>query len=85
VPFGTPCARLEGGAYTDLGITSASTCALGLPSNIHVLDRTYVVNPVMGTVKIYVRFPDLDRASYVPCGEGEDYVYSYHLNMRRSF
>jgi hypothetical protein len=73
VPFGTPCARLEGGAYTDPGMTDASTCALGLPSNIHVLDRRYVVDPVMGTVNIYVRFPGLDRASREPAPDSHTF------------
>lgn len=39
VPWGTPCARLEGGAYTGNGNLSANTCNLGLPSTIKVLDR----------------------------------------------
>jgi hypothetical protein len=73
VPFGTPCARLEGGAYTDPGMTNTSTCALGLPSNIHVLDRRYVVDPVMGTVNIYLRFPGLDRASKEPAPDSHTF------------
>jgi hypothetical protein len=73
VPFGTPCARLEGGAYTDSGMTNTSTCALGLPSNIFVLDRRYVVDPVMGTVNIYVRFPGLDRASDEPAPDSHTF------------
>ncbi|KAH7071219.1 hypothetical protein BKA63DRAFT_493058 [Paraphoma chrysanthemicola] len=66
VPFGTPCARLEGGAYTDTGRTNASTCHLGLPSSVHVLDRRYVVDVEYGAVNIYVGFPGLDRASKEP-------------------
>lgn len=66
VPYGTPCARLEGGAYTDSRLTGANTCNLGLPSTIKVTDRRYVVDVEMGSVNIYVGFPGLDRASNEP-------------------
>ncbi|KAF1833967.1 hypothetical protein BDW02DRAFT_484291, partial [Decorospora gaudefroyi] len=73
VPFGTPCARLEGGAYTDPRMTNASTCALGLPSNIHVVNRRYVVDPRMGTVNMYLGFPGLDRASDEPAPDSHTF------------
>ncbi|KAF1962568.1 hypothetical protein CC80DRAFT_487992 [Byssothecium circinans] len=67
VPFGTPCARLEGGAYTDrTGNGTGNTCGLGLPSNITVVDRRYVVDEVYGVVNIFLGFPGLDRASPEP-------------------
>lgn len=44
VPWGTPCARLEGGAYTGGGNLSANTCELGVPSTIKVVDRRYVIS-----------------------------------------
>lgn len=66
VPWGTPCARLEGGAYTDRNMTGTNTCSLGLPSTIKVTDRRYVVDEEMGAVNIYVGFPGLDRASPDP-------------------
>ncbi|KAF2276482.1 uncharacterized protein EI97DRAFT_494056 [Westerdykella ornata] len=66
VPYGTPCARLEGGAYTDSGLTGNNTCNLGLPNTIKVTDRRYVVDVEMGAVNIYVGFPGLDRASNEP-------------------
>ncbi|KAF1915873.1 hypothetical protein BDU57DRAFT_573255 [Ampelomyces quisqualis] len=62
VPFGTPCARLEGGAYTGRGNLSANTCELGgLPSNIPLVNRRYVVDEVMGVVDIFMGFTGLDR------------------------
>ncbi|CBY00191.1 hypothetical protein IAQ61_011125 [Plenodomus lingam] len=73
VPFGTPCARLEGGAYTDTQRTNTSTCALGLPSTVHVVDRRYVVDVEMGTVNIYVGFPGLDRASEEPAPDSHTF------------
>jgi hypothetical protein len=62
VPFGTPCARLEGGAYTDTRGSANNTCSLGLPSTITVTNRRYVVDEEMGAVAIYLGFPGLDRS-----------------------
>lgn len=61
VPWGTPCARLEGGAYTGTRNLTANTCNLGIPSNIKVVDRRYVVDQVNGVVVIYLGFPGLDQ------------------------
>ncbi|KAK3354444.1 hypothetical protein B0H65DRAFT_554110 [Neurospora tetraspora] len=64
VPFGTPCARLEGGgAYTDTHLSYKQTCDLGLPSNVRVRNRRYVVDETMGAVAIFVGFPGLDRSA----------------------
>ncbi|KAK5656586.1 hypothetical protein OQA88_4565 [Cercophora sp. LCS_1] len=61
VPWGTPCTRLEGGAYTGQRNASINTCDLGLPSTLRVTNRRYVVDETMGAVAIYVGFPGLDR------------------------
>lgn len=62
VPFGTPCARLEGGAYTGRGNLSANTCNIGgLPSHTPLTHRRYVIDEVMGTVDIFLGFTGLDR------------------------
>ena len=62
VPFGTPCARLEGGAYTGRGNLSANTCDIGgLPDNTPLTNRKYVVDEVMGVVDILMGFTGLDR------------------------
>jgi hypothetical protein len=64
IPMGTPCARLEGGAYTGRGNLSANTCDIGgFPSTIKVTDRKYVVDEEMGVVDIFMGFPGLDRAN----------------------
>ncbi|KAJ9137205.1 hypothetical protein NKR19_g8294 [Coniochaeta hoffmannii] len=63
VPFGTPCARLEGGAYTGVNALRNNTCDIGgLPSNIKVTNRRYVIDEVMGVVDIFLGFPGLDRS-----------------------
>jgi hypothetical protein len=58
IPFGTPCARLEGGMYTtkDFDDPKAS-CDIGFPvDKLPILNRTYVVDVDMGTVNIFCRF-----------------------------
>ncbi|KAH6664419.1 hypothetical protein B0J14DRAFT_551822 [Halenospora varia] len=62
VPFGTPCARLEGGAYTGQRNMTSNTCNLGLPSTLTVTDRRYVIDQEMGVVSIFLGFPGLDRS-----------------------
>lgn len=62
VPWGATCARLEGGAYTDSRGAGGNTCNLGIPSNITVTNRRYVVDEEMGAVDIFLGFPGLDRS-----------------------
>ncbi|KAG9234093.1 hypothetical protein BJ875DRAFT_462515 [Amylocarpus encephaloides] len=62
VPWGTPCARLEGGAYTSrIAPVLKNTCDLGMPNNLYVTNRRYVIDQEMGTVSIFLGFPGLDR------------------------
>jgi hypothetical protein len=59
VPWGTPCARLEGGIYTtkDFNDPKAS-CNVGVPEdgNIKLTNRHYVVDRDMGAVVGFVDF-----------------------------
>jgi len=54
VPWGTPCARLEGSAYTAKG-EAADSCNVGVPENIEMADRRYVIDPVVGSVAVFLR------------------------------
>jgi hypothetical protein len=58
VPFGTPCARLEGGLYTTRNFDDPkATCDIGFPEDkLPIVDRSYVVDVDMGTVNIFCRF-----------------------------
>jgi hypothetical protein len=58
VPFGTPCARLEGGAYTARNFDDPNaTCNIGFPEDkLPIVNRSYVVDADMGTVNIFCRF-----------------------------
>ena len=54
VPWGTPCTRLEGSVYTGRG-TAEDSCNVGVPDNIEMADRRYVIDPVVGAVAVFLR------------------------------
>ncbi|KAH8663553.1 hypothetical protein BGZ60DRAFT_411598, partial [Tricladium varicosporioides] len=55
VPWGTPCARLEGGSYTGKGAANDS-CNVGIPNNIDLVNRRYVIDETVGTVDVFLNF-----------------------------
>lgn len=55
VPWGEPCARLEGGVYTGRGLPTDS-CNVGVPSGVELVNRRYVVDPVKGAVNVFLEF-----------------------------
>jgi hypothetical protein len=56
-PWGTPCARLEGGAYTNEKNENKDTCQIPAPlGSMYIINRSYVVDEEMGTVNVYCRF-----------------------------
>jgi len=56
-PWGTPCARLEGGAYTNQKNEHKDTCQIPGPlGNMYIVNRSYVVDEEMGTVNVFCRF-----------------------------
>jgi hypothetical protein len=58
-PWGSPCARLEGGAYTDVKHDPKSTCKVGIPAGVlYIVNRDYVVDEEQGVVNIFCRFGD---------------------------
>jgi hypothetical protein len=58
-PWGTPCARLEGGAYTNPDNNDKDNCqiagAIG-GGGLFIVNRTYVVDEEMGTINVFCRF-----------------------------
>ena len=60
VPWGSPCARLEGGAYTGKGapgvVTAQDSCNVGVPSGVKLVDRAYVVDESLGAVAVMLTF-----------------------------
>jgi hypothetical protein len=56
-PWGRPCARLEGGAYTNRGGDENASCEVGIPPGVlYIVNRDYVVDEEMGVVNVYCRF-----------------------------
>jgi hypothetical protein len=55
VPWGFPCVRVEGGAYTGKGSPSDS-CEVGVPAGVNIVNRRFVVDEVLGTVSVYCTF-----------------------------
>jgi len=54
VPWGTPCARLEGGVYTGRGEPTDS-CNVGVPSGVPMVEREYVVDEAKGAVNVFLK------------------------------
>jgi len=55
VPWGFPCVRVEGGAYTGKG-SPADSCEVGVPGGVNISNRHFVVDEVLGTVAVYCTF-----------------------------
>ena len=60
VPWGTPCARLEGGAYTSKAqpgsLNPDDSCNVGVPSGVPIVDRNYVIDVDRGAVAVLSHF-----------------------------
>jgi len=65
VPWGTPCVRIEGGAYTEPGgETPDSHCAalpgdptrIGMPSGVNIVNRRFVIDETIGAVLVLCTF-----------------------------
>ncbi|TIX50058.1 hypothetical protein [Alteraurantiacibacter aquimixticola] len=60
VPWGTPCARLEGGVYTGRG-EPTDTCNVGVPEGVELVNRRYVVDEAKGAVNVFLEFGESKR------------------------
>lgn len=60
VPWGTPCARLEGGLYTGKGAPGVATpedsCNVGVPNGVKLIERRYIVDETLGAVAVMLSF-----------------------------
>jgi hypothetical protein len=55
VPWGTPCARLEGGSYTGKG-SPTDSCNVGIPSGVSLTNRKYIIDETVGEVDVMMSF-----------------------------
>jgi hypothetical protein len=57
IPWGIPCARLEGGFYTNHAGNPNPSCAVGIPAGvIYITDRDFLIDEEMGVVNVFCRF-----------------------------
>jgi hypothetical protein len=65
VPWGTPCVRIEGGAYTEPGGEQPdSHCAslpgdrtkIGMPSGVNIANRRFVIDETVGAILVMCTF-----------------------------
>ncbi|MEO6387152.1 MAG: hypothetical protein ABIT16_08095 [Croceibacterium sp.] len=57
IPWGTPCARLEGGAYTNRDSDPHASCEVGLPPGVlYIVNRDYLIDTEKGVINIFCRF-----------------------------
>ncbi|KAI0490329.1 hypothetical protein F4859DRAFT_500730 [Xylaria cf. heliscus] len=55
VPWGSPCARLEGGSYTGNGSPS-DRCDVGIPNGVKLVNRRYIIDETLGAVDVFIDF-----------------------------
>jgi hypothetical protein len=55
VPWGFPCVRIEGGAYTGTGSPDDS-CEVGVPSGVNITNRRFIVDEVISSVVVFCTF-----------------------------
>lgn len=75
VPWGSPCARLEGGSYVQ------PNCNVGVPTGIKQTNRRYVVDEAMGTVDIFFSFANSRPDSHEFRVEGGKLRYVHTLTV----
>jgi len=57
IPWGQPCARLEGGAYTNRNNDPDASCEVGIPAGVlYIVNRDYLVDEEKGVINIFCRF-----------------------------
>ncbi|KAL2255434.1 hypothetical protein VTK26DRAFT_3393 [Humicola hyalothermophila] len=70
VPWGYPCARLEGGMYTGTGGPD-DRCDVGIPSGVELVDRRYVIDETVGAVSVFLSFSGLPDSHEFRVEEGK--------------
>jgi hypothetical protein len=86
-PWGTPCARLEGGIYTNPENENKDTCQISGPlGEMFVNDRTFVVDEEMGAVNVFCRFGDSttgmpDSHTFILVNGRYRYIHTLSVNL----
>ncbi|KAB5582266.1 hypothetical protein GE09DRAFT_262590 [Coniochaeta sp. 2T2.1] len=77
VPWGNPCARLEGGSYVQ------PSCNVGVPSGIKNVNRRYVVDEVTGSCDVFFDFAGADPDSHEFRVEGGKLRYVHTMTVMK--
>jgi len=57
IPWGTPCARLEGGAYSNRQGDPHASCEVGIPPGVlYIVNRDYLIDEEKGVINVFCRF-----------------------------
>jgi hypothetical protein len=83
VPWGEPCARLEGGSYTGKG-ASTDRCDVGIPSGVKNTNRRYIIDEAKGSVDVFMTFADRLPDSHEFRLEGGKLRYVHTLTVMTS-
>ncbi len=63
IPWGVPCARLEGGAYTNRDGRPDASCEVGIPPGVlYIVERDYLIDEEMGVINVFCRFGNSEGA-----------------------
>jgi hypothetical protein len=57
VPWGYPCNRTEGGGMRTGRGQATDSCSDGVPANVNISNRRFVVDDTIGSVVVYCTFP----------------------------
>jgi hypothetical protein len=61
IPWGIPCARLEGGLYTNRTNDPVASCEVGMPPGVlYIVNRDYLIDEEMGVINVFCRFGSSD-------------------------
>lgn len=85
--WGIPCARLEGGAYTNRKHDPHATCNIGVPAGVlYIVNRSYVVDKAKGVVNVFCRFGDSrngmpDSHTFRIVNDEYHYIHTLSVNL----
>lgn len=86
--WGIPCARLEGGAYSNRDNDPTATCAVGIPEGVmYINNRDYLVDEEMGVINVFCRFGNSqtgmpDSHTFRMISGKYRYVHTLSVNLR---
>jgi hypothetical protein len=85
--WGIPCARLEGGAYTNPSNSSTASCNVGVPDNVNININTfkYLVDVNHGMVVIFFFFGGADSHLFRILPTGFRYIHTLTAMKQSSF